>query len=69
MAAVVGTGFAIIATVLGALVRIVRGQQRQTDRIEGIAKETSETTRKVNANQVAMDRRVRYLEENFWRRK
>lgn len=69
MVAAIGVGFAVLSGVIAMLVRVVKDQQTQTDQIKQIAKQTQDITRTVNHNQEQTDRRVRYLEENFWRRK
>lgn len=69
MVAAIGVGFAVLSGVIAMLVRVVKDQQAQTDKITTVAKQTQELTRTVNHNQEQTDKRVRYLEENFWRRR
>jgi hypothetical protein len=69
VATVIGVGFAVLSGVIAMLTRVVKDQQRQTDQIKAIAKKTQEIAQTVNHNQEQTDKRVRYLEENFWRRR
>lgn len=64
----VSVGFTIVSALLAIVIRIVVAQTRQTDRIVQLARKVDETSEKVSANQEQTDKRVRYLEENFWRR-
>lgn len=69
MIAAIGVAFAVLSGVIAMLVRVVKDQQEQTDQITELARQSQEITRKVNHNQEQTDKRVRYLEENFWRRR
>lgn len=68
--AAIGTAWAILSVLAVWILRNVSQNAKRTIKVDmtiaQTAKDTTETMATIRSIHEAMDRRVRYLEENFW---